>query len=113
MLTIPLIENPPWTRRLANGNWQKLIDQKWTNVARIDLLKISKLEGQPWLMLYSLLAKSVFRERYVINNFRKGQLLRVRKYINEILLDQLPILADIQVFNVDYDSIYEHYLLTL
>jgi len=31
-----------------------------------------------------------------LNTFRKEQLLRVRKYINEVLLDQLPILADIQ-----------------
>ena len=108
MLTIPLIENPPWTRRLSNGNWQKLIDQKWTNVARIDLLKISKLEGQPWLMLYSLLSKTVFRERYIINNFRKGQLLRVRKYINEILLDQLPILADIQVLKIVPTTYFSH-----
>jgi len=37
-----------------------------------------------------------FRERYHLNTFRKEQLLRVRKYINEVLLDQLPILADIQ-----------------
>lgn len=47
-------------------------------------------------MLYHLLAKEVFRERYHLNSFRKGQLLRVRKYLNEIMLDQLPILADIQ-----------------
>ena len=95
-MTVPLIENPPWTRRLENGTWQKLIDQKWTNVLPIDLLKLTKLEGQPWLMLYHLLAKSLFRERYSLNSFRKGQLLRVRKYLNEILLDQLPVLADIQ-----------------
>ena len=44
---------------------------------------------------YNLVAKEVFRERYHINNFRKGQLLRVRKYLNEVILDQLPFLADI------------------
>ena len=95
-MTVPLIENPPWTRRLENGTWQKLVEQKWTTVLPIDLLKLTKLEGQPWLMLYHLLAKSVFRERYSLNSFRKGQLLRVRKYLNELLLNQLPILADIQ-----------------
>lgn len=96
VLVIPLIENPPWTRR-SGGKWQKLVDQKWTDVAPIDLLRVTKLEGQPWLSLYFLLAKTVFRERYHINAFRKSQLLRVRKYINEVLLDQLPFLADIQV----------------
>lgn len=96
LLMIPLIENPPWTRRLATGKWQKLINQKWSTVDPIDLMKVTKVEGQPWIALYQLLAKEVFRQRYMLNNFRKGQLLRVRKYINELLLDQLPFLADIQ-----------------
>ena len=73
----------------------KLKDFKWSEVPPIDLLKVTKLEGQPWIALYNLVAKEVFRERYHINNFRKGQLLRVRKYLNEIMLDQLPFLADI------------------
>lgn len=96
MLFVPLLENPPWTRRLDNGKWQKLVDLKWTQVNPIDLLKITKLEGQPWIALYHLLAKTAFRERYHLNTFRKGQLLRVRKYLNEIMLDQLPFLADVQ-----------------
>jgi zinc finger MYND domain-containing protein 10 len=97
LLFIPLIENPPWTRRLSSsGKWQKLIDHKWNEVKPIDLLKITKLEGQPWLAVYYLLAKEVFRERYHLNSFRKSQLLRVRKYINDLTLDQLPFLADIQ-----------------
>ena len=43
-----------------------------------------------------MLAKETFRKRYHLNSFRKNQVLRVRKYINEVLLDQLPFLADIQ-----------------
>jgi hypothetical protein len=96
MLIIPLIENPPWTRRTNAGKWEKLIDQKWVEVKPIDLLKLTKLEGQPWLALYHLLSKKEFRERYYLNSYRKAQLLRVRKYLNEVLLDQLPILADVQ-----------------
>lgn len=95
ILMLPVIENPPWTRR-KNGKWQKLIDFKWEEVAPIDLLKITKLEGQPWLAVYHLLSKKEFRERYQMNGFRKSQLLRIRKYINDVLLDQLPILADLQ-----------------
>jgi hypothetical protein len=97
VLVVPLIENPPWTRRVAaTGKWQKMVDHKWTEVKPIDLMKITKLEGQPWLTLYHLLAKSIFRDRYHLNTFRKAQMLRVRKYINDLLLDQLPFLADIQ-----------------
>eukprot|EP01036_Dinobryon_divergens_P029944 gene29944-39117_t len=97
--------NPPWTRRTGAGKWEKLVDQNWKEVPPIDLLKITKLEGQPWLGLYALvgkttypymISKEVFRSRYHLNTFRKGQLLRLRKYLNDILLDQLPFLADIQ-----------------
>lgn len=96
ILTVPLIENPPWTRRLDNGKWQKLVDQNWKSIEPIDLLKLTKYEGQPWLMLFHLMTKENFRERYHLNTFRKSQLLRVRKYLNEVMLDQMPILADIQ-----------------
>ena len=47
-------------------------------------------------MLFHLMSKENFRERYHLNTFRKGQLLRVRKYLNEVMLDQMPILADMQ-----------------
>lgn len=101
IMMIPLIENPPWSRRIPAPSgkgmkWQKLVDYKWTDVAPIELLKLTKLEGQPWLTVFALLSKKVFRERYHINSFRKDQLLRVRKFLNDILLDQLPVLADIQ-----------------
>ena len=32
--------------------------------------------------------------KYEITSFRKQNLLRLRKYLNEVLLDQLPMLAD-------------------
>ena len=108
MLVIPLIENPPWTRRMS-GKWLKLIEQKWVDVAPIDLLKVTKLEGQPWLSLYYLIAKKSFRERYSLTSFRKSQLLRVRKYLNEVLLDQLPFLDDIQVI-ADYLSVVSDFI---
>jgi hypothetical protein len=95
MLITPLIENPPWTRRTDKGKWQKLIDHKWSDIQPIDLMKVTKLEGQQWIALYYFLARKEFRERYSLNSFRKGQVLRVRKFINDVLLDQLPFLADI------------------
>ena len=31
------------------------MDHNWKEVAPIDLLKVTKLEGQPWLGLYALI----------------------------------------------------------
>ena len=95
---IPLIENPPWTRRRADGKWQKLVDFKWESVDPADLLKLTKYEGQAWLALYHLVCSGEVRRRYHFNSFRKNTLLRVRKYLNDIMLDQLPVLADVQRF---------------
>ena len=33
MLLVPLVENPPWTRRVGS-TWQKFINQKWEDVSR-------------------------------------------------------------------------------
>ncbi len=32
MLLVPLIENPPWTRRTSAGKWEKFVNQKWEEV---------------------------------------------------------------------------------
>ena len=51
---------------------------------------------QVWLAVFHLLSNSDCRKRYHINAFRKASLLRARKYLNDVMLDQLPVLADIQ-----------------
>jgi hypothetical protein len=76
--------------------WQKFVDRKWVDVPSGDLLKLTPLEGQPWLTLYNLLLEPECRRRYEMHSHRKGTLLRARRYLNEILLDQLPPLAEVQ-----------------
>lgn len=97
-LLVPLIENPPWTRRTDAGEWQKLVNNSWETFAPEDLLTLTQTEGQVWIALFSFVCNNEIRKRYHFNSFRKGQLLRARKYINEVLLDQLPVLADVQRF---------------
>ena len=60
---VPLIENPPWTRRRegAGGGgggvvWEKYVDFAWRHVPTQDLLLLTKCEAQPWLALFHLLA---------------------------------------------------------
>uniref|UniRef100_A0A7S2RRX2 Uncharacterized protein n=1 Tax=Mucochytrium quahogii TaxID=96639 RepID=A0A7S2RRX2_9STRA len=95
-LIIPLIENPPWTRRKDDGIWEKLVDHKWAPVPPQDLLLLTPLEAQPWLILFNLLCEGEVRKRYHFHSFRKDNILRVRKYLNLTLVDQLPVLADLQ-----------------
>lgn len=114
LLMVPLIENPPWVRRgtrsvlvpadkegeahssKSKTVWQKYVDHKWVDVEPRDLLKLTKLEGQPWLTLHALLLEPDCRRRYALTSHRRGTLMRVRKYLNEVLHDQLPVLQDVQ-----------------
>jgi zinc finger MYND domain-containing protein 10 len=98
-LIIPLIDNPPWTRRIKSmGTWEKWQDQKWSTCKPADLLKLTKLEAQAWLTVYNLISDAQFRAKYHFNSYRKDALLRVRKYINDVMVDQLPVFADVQRF---------------
>jgi hypothetical protein len=62
---VPVLENPPWTRRLPLSNqWQKRDGdgQKWNDVANADLLtKMTKIEGQVWIALFSLVCNAEVR----------------------------------------------------
>ena len=113
---VPLLENPPWVRKRPwssretetregrqyggaspQHTWEKLgPDLLWHAVAPADLLLLSKHEAQAWLMLFHLLTSPQVRQRYPLNRFRKHQLLRVRKYLSDVLLDQLPVLIDVR-----------------
>ncbi len=47
-------------------------------------------------MLNNLLVDPKARAKYDMDEYRKEAVLRVRRYMNDILLDQLPILKDLQ-----------------
>lgn len=119
LLMVPLLENPPWVRRgrrlqnpdvtgstASSGDskstqqtvtvWQKYVNHKWVDVEPKDLLKLTPLEGQPWLTLHALLLEPEFRMRYPLTSYRKGTIMRVRRYMNEMLLDQIPPLGQLQ-----------------
>lgn len=49
-----------------------------------------------WLLLNNLLVDPKARAKYDMDAYRKEAVLRVRRYLNDILLDQLPILRDLQ-----------------
>lgn len=103
LLMVSLIEEPPWTRRRMlekDGNsqmiWEKLNEHnEWSAVSSNDLLRLTKLEGQPWLALYHLTASKVGRESYGLDEYRKTQLMRLRRYLNKTLLDQVPVLEEV------------------
>lgn len=45
------------------------------------------------MAIYSLFSSQEANRKYEVTTFRKSNLLRLRKYLNEQLLDQLPMLS--------------------
>ncbi|XP_011362994.1 zinc finger MYND domain-containing protein 10 isoform X2 [Pteropus vampyrus] len=96
-LLVELLEHSPWSRR-EGGKLQQFEGGRWQTVAPSEQQKLSKLDGQVWIALYNLLLSPEARARYCLTSFAKGQLLKLRAFLTDTLLDQLPNLADLQGF---------------
>lgn len=91
---VPLLELKPWIRRNSKGEEEKFEDQQWTVIKPHERGKLTKIEAQIWLTIYNMFMTNDTSRKYEMTNFRKQNLLRLRKFMNEVLLDQLPMLAD-------------------
>lgn len=94
---VQLIESCPWSRS-RKGQVEKYINGKWQKIPAEDHLKMTKLDGQVWLALYNLVLKEEWQRKYDFNNFNKNQLLKLRGFLTDVLIDQLPNLVELQRF---------------
>ncbi|XP_004615274.1 zinc finger MYND domain-containing protein 10 [Sorex araneus] len=97
-LLVELLEHSPWSRQGEGGTLQRFEAGCWKTVAPSEQQKLSKLDGQVWLALYNLLLSPEARSRYCLTSFAKGQLLKLRAFLTDTLVDQLPNLTDLQAF---------------
>ncbi|OEH79336.1 zinc finger mynd domain protein [Cyclospora cayetanensis] len=93
---IPVLGSPLLSvlLRLPVSMMLKGIEETWKTVERGDV-RISKAEAQVWLTIYGLIMDPDCRQRYELTNFRKENLLRLRRHLNEVLYDQIPPLRDL------------------
>nr|XP_046239375.1 zinc finger MYND domain-containing protein 10 [Scatophagus argus] len=92
---VQLIDCSPWSR-FREGEVEKFINGRWQKIPVEDRLKITKLDGQVWISLYNLMLKEDCQRKYDFNNFNKNQLLKLRGFLTEVLIDQLPNLVELQ-----------------
>lgn len=92
---VPLLDQPPW-KRTRKGKTEKYNDGKWTEVAPDDYYRLTKTEAQVWLLVNCLLLDGECRRRYEWTEQRKQNVLRLSKFFNELLIDQLPVLQDLR-----------------
>merc|ERR1712146_552385 len=72
------------------------VEGKWEDLADGDYLRLNKYQAQVWLSLYNMVMEPTMRQKYDINSYRKNVLVDLRKYFNTALIDQLPVLGDLQ-----------------
>ncbi|XP_068701854.1 zinc finger MYND domain-containing protein 10-like [Montipora foliosa] len=95
VILVQLVENPPWIKR-SKDKLMKFIDNKWKVISENERLQLTKTEGQVWLAVYQLLMNEDCQRKYEFNSYSKEQILKLRGYMNEVLLDQIPSLMDLQ-----------------
>lgn len=84
----------PWHRNV-NGI-EKYIDDKWTAVSGIDVVKVTKIEAHTWFCLRQLLYNRDAMGIYEINEFRQRELSKCQLFLGANVLDQLPPLVDLK-----------------
>ncbi|NXJ51313.1 ZMY10 protein, partial [Spizaetus tyrannus] len=96
-LLVELVEHCPWSCREA-GKLKKFENGAWHVVPPEDQVKMTKLDGQVWLALLNLLLSPECQRKYHFDGFNKSQLLKLRAFLTDVLVDQLPNLVEMQRF---------------
>ncbi|CAM2117148.1 zinc finger MYND domain-containing protein 10 [Caretta caretta] len=96
-LLVELLEHCPWSRCEA-GKLKKFENGAWYVVPPEDHVRMTKLDGQVWLSLYNLLLSPECQRKYNLDGFNKSQLLKLRAFLTDVLIDQLPNLVEMQRF---------------
>lgn len=84
---VPLLEAKPWIRTNNKGEEEKFEDQKWVVIQKHEQGRLTKIEAQVWLTIYNMMMTNDSSRKYEMTSFRKQNLMRLRKYMNETLLD--------------------------
>ena len=118
VMMVKFIQEKPWIRtRKAKVGEQVFQGNDWTVYARTkqmydqitsleifvfprqdvsDPYQVQKLEGQCWMSLYNLLSKPISSEKYELNDYRRGILLKLLPLITAPLESQLPFLKPLK-----------------
>jgi hypothetical protein len=95
LVLCPLLDKAPWVRKNAAGAVMKYDQQEWQIVDEEDFGKLPGLQVQVLLAIHNLVLDPECRARYQLTSFRKDTLLRIRRFLNEVVFDQVPPLANL------------------
>jgi predicted Zn-ribbon and HTH transcriptional regulator len=85
MLLVAIMECKPWLRK---NDVEVYENNRW--VKNTLGAKLPKLEGQVWITLFNLFMNQDNTKKYEITEFRRSNILRLRRYMNDQVFDQIP-----------------------
>ncbi|CEL93667.1 unnamed protein product [Vitrella brassicaformis CCMP3155] len=92
---VPLMDAQPWLRENSRGRVEKYENSVWQPVADGDST-MPRVQGQVLLSIYNLVMDRDCMANYEITNFRKQNLLKMRRHLGEVVCDQIPPLLDLR-----------------
>lgn len=90
-----LLDREPWVRRSAKKN-TKFANGQWQEVDRQNILVVTAPEAHSWFALHMMLCDRNCRTKYQYTKSKKDAILRVKRRLNEPIIDQIPQLQDVQ-----------------
>ncbi|KAF6210404.1 hypothetical protein GE061_013509 [Apolygus lucorum] len=94
VLITQLLHQKVWTK-VEEGKTYKFNETDWQEL-RPDDPPLTKMECQVWLLLRQLMLNTSNNSCYHYSDYRKEQLTKLIKYLNDRVLDQLSVLVDLQ-----------------
>ncbi|SPQ97056.1 MYND-type domain-containing protein [Plasmodiophora brassicae] len=89
---VTVMDTAPFTRRRKDGKVEKFTDQQWKVVERGESQTLTRLEGNLWIALCNLMTSARAQQTYEVNDTRKSTIMKLRRFFNEVVVDQLPVL---------------------
>ncbi|KAH6569529.1 hypothetical protein BASA60_008179 [Batrachochytrium salamandrivorans] len=95
---VVLLERAPWMRKVETqgGCIQRYQDGQWKKIKNDDINLLGQVEAQVWLSLYNLMMDRECRRIYTYTKHNQRIVLRLKDFMDEILMDQLSILSDLK-----------------
>lgn len=85
----------PWIRRSGTVQ-KKYVNHKFVDASGDKVLQVCTPEAHTWFSLHHLLCDRDCRSRYTYTKHKKERIIQIRRFLNEVLLDQIPALQSLQ-----------------
>lgn len=94
---VGLVESRPWIVNTPQGRYS-FEENQFKLIKNEDFGKIPKVEGQVWLTIFNLVFGKESSQIFELTESRKNTLLKLKKYLNGTIIDQIPVLSQLKTF---------------